>query len=94
MKRKKERKKTHAERREGADGVPARVLHERARYDFEGVRDGAEGAGLDARDGTRASVQLDRDGHLDRAAAGHERRVEDDVARDGHGVRQVAVDLV
>jgi hypothetical protein len=39
-------------------------------------------------------VQGDRDGHLDRAATGHERRVEDDVARDGHGVCQVAVDLV
>jgi len=90
----KKKKDPHAERREGANGVPTRVLHERARDDLEGVRDGAEGARLDSRDRARASVQADRDGHLDRAATGHERRVEDDVARDGHGVGQVAVDLV
>ncbi len=88
------KERTHAERREGAHGVPTRVLHERARDDLERVRDGAEGARLDTRDRARASVQADRDGHLDRAAAGQERRVEDDVARDGHGVGQVAVDLV
>ena len=85
---------THAKRREGADGVPARVLHERARDDLERVRDGAERARLDARHRAGARVQADRDGHLDRAAAGHERGVEDDVARDGHRVGQVAVDLV
>ena len=92
--KRKRKRKTHAERREGADDVPTRVLHERAGDDLEGIRDGAEGARLDARDRARARVQADRDGHLDRAAAGHERRVEDDVARDGHGVCQVAVDLV
>lgn len=89
-----EEKDTHAERGKGANGVPTRVLHERARDDLEGVRDGAEGARLDTRDRAGARVQADGDGHLDRAAAGHERRVKDDVARDGHGVGQVAVDLV
>jgi hypothetical protein len=93
-KKRKAKKDTHAERREGANGVPTRVLHERARDDLECVRDGAEGPRLDTRDRARARVQADRDGHLDRAAAGHERRVEDDVAGDGHGVGQVAVDLV
>ena len=39
-------------------------------------------------------MQANRDGHLDRPTARHERGVEDDVARDGHGVRQVAIDLV
>jgi len=39
-------------------------------------------------------MQANRDGHLDRAATGHKRGVENDVARDGHGVCQVAVDLV
>ena len=92
--RERERERTHAESREGANGVPTRILHERARDDLERIRDGAKGACLDASHRARASVQADRDGHLDRAAAGHERRVEDDVARDGHGVGQVAVNLV
>ena len=88
------RKETHAKRGEGADGVPTRILHERARDDLERIRNGAERTRLDARHRARARMQADRDGHLDCAAAGHERGVEDDVARDGHGVGQVPVDLV
>ena len=88
------RKETHAKRGQGADGVPTRILHERAWDDLERIRDGTERARLDARHPARARVQADGDGHLDCAAARHERGVEDDVARDGHGVGQVPVDLV
>ena len=88
------REETHAKRREGADGVPPRVLHERAWYDLERISDSPEGPRLDTSHRARARMQANRDGHLDRATAWHERGVEDDVARDGHGVCQVAVDLV
>jgi hypothetical protein len=86
--------KTHSERSEGADGVPARILHERARDDLERIGDGAERACLDARHRARTRVQANRDCHFHRAAARYERRVEHDVARDRHRVRQVPVDLI
>ena len=73
---------------------PPRVLHERAWYDFECISNSPEGSRLDTSHRARTRMQANRDGHLDRATARHERRVEDDVARDGHGVCQVAVDLV
>ena len=89
-----EREETHAKRRESSDSVPARILHERARDDLERIRDGTERACFDARHRPSARVQANRDGHLDCAAARDERRVEHHVARDGHRVGQVAVDLV
>lgn len=39
-------------------------------------------------------MEADTDRHLRRAAAGREDRIEDNVARDGHRVRKVTVDLV
>jgi hypothetical protein len=87
-------KKTHPECSEGADGVPARILHECTWNNLERIGDCAERARLNARHRARTRVQTDRDRHFHRAAARHERRVEHDVARDGHHVCQVPVDLV
>ena len=85
---------THPELGEHPHRVAAAVLYERPGDDLHRIRNGAERPALDARDAARLRVQADADRHLRRAAAGREDRVEDDVARDGHRVREVAVDLV
>jgi len=77
----------------GADNIPTCILHERARDQFQSVREGTEGPSLDARHRARTRVQADRECHLDPAAACNQRRVEDDVTRDGYRISQVAVNL-
>ena len=89
-----EKEKPYAKRGEGADGIPTRILHERARNDLECVGDGAVRPPLDARHRTRTRVKADRDGHFHSATTRYERRVKHDIARDGHRVCQVPVDLI
>ena len=85
---------THPELGENTDRVPAAVLNERAGDDLHRVRNGAEWPALDAGDAASLGVQADADRHLGRATSRREDRVEEDVAGDGHGVCEVAVDFV
>ena len=77
-----------------ADRVSSAVLDERPRDDLHRLSDGAERPALDTLDRARHLGEADGDGHFCRASARGESRVEDDVARDGHGVREVSVDLM
>lgn len=76
------------------NGVASAVLYERTRNDLHRVRDRTVRPALDASHATRLRVQTDADSHLRRAAARCKRGVKEDVARDRHRVREVAVDLV
>lgn len=84
----------YPEFREDTDGVATTVLYERPGNDFHRVGDGAERPALDACYAPCLCVEADADCHLGRTATGCKDRVEEDVARDGHRVREVAVDLV
>jgi hypothetical protein len=51
------REETHAKRCKGADCVPTRILHERARDHLQRIRDSTEGSRLDTSHRTRTRVQ-------------------------------------
>lgn len=80
--------------REDSDGVATAVLHKRPGNDLHRVGDGAERPALDARYAPCLCVEADADRHLGRTATGRKDRVEEDIARDGHRVREVAVNFV
>lgn len=80
--------------RQHPHGAAARVLDQRPGDNLEGLGHGAVRPLRHALDALGLLLQPHRHGHLGRAAAGRQPRVEDDVARHAHGVVQVALDLV
>ena len=88
------RTETYPKLGQDADRVPSTVLNERSGNDLHGVCDGSERPALNACDRPCLCMKPNADRHLCRPSAGCEGRVEEDVACDGHGVREVAVDLI
>lgn len=83
-----------AEIRQYAHGARTRVLDQRPGNDLERLGHCLVRPLLYALDALGLFAEPDGDGHLGRAAAGGEARVEHDVARHAHGILQVALDLV
>ena len=83
-----------AERGQRPYGAASAVLDQRARDHLHGVCDSLDGSHFHAIDAARKVGQPHAHRHLRRSTAGRQGRVEDDVARDGHGVGEVALDLV
>lgn len=77
-----------------ADRIPPTVLHESSRDDLKRVRDRTVWPAFNSRDAASARVQANTDGHLGCATTWGEKRVEHDIPRDSHRVREVAIDLV
>jgi len=77
-----------------ADGTGTGVLRQCTRNDFHGIGHSLVRPLLNTFDGASQLAELHGDSHLDGTTAGGQARVEDNVAGNGHGVLQVALDFV
>lgn len=85
---------TYPELCQSSDHVATAVLNQRTRDHLECVGDSLVGRALNALESLCLVCERDRDCHLCCAATRRQRRVEHDVPCDGHGVCEVAIDLV
>ena len=88
------RRSTHPQLGKDPDHVSTAVLDERPGDDLHRIGDSAEGARLDTGNAARVRVQPNGHGHLGRTPTWDQRRVEEHVARDGHRISEIAVNLV
>ena len=79
---------------QSTDDVATTVLDERPGDDLEGVGDSLVRRALDTFESLGFLCESHRDSHLCGATTWGQRRVEDDISGDGHGIGQVTVNLV